>query len=183
MESVNSTTDTVVTNNQVVDIHRELMQLGLNDKQAELYLLLVKHKELRIQEIVNLSQLPRSSVYEHLNKLYKFGIAEEIVENNYKKIRAYPISSIGHNLNEEIQKLKRMSDNLGALEKTINLNISKHNDDLASVRYYRDRAGARQIYWNSLKAKNTVYVYSEWGRSKYVGKKFYEDFVSINLNG
>lgn len=33
------------------------------------------------------------------------------------------------------------------------------------------------MFWNSLKTDDTVYVYSDWGRGRYVGMKFYETFV------
>ena len=47
-----------------------------------------------------------------------------------------------------------------------------------NVRYYKGVSGARQLLWNTLKAKDTVYVYSAWGRGRYVGIKFYKSFVN-----
>lgn len=61
-------------NNGLAKIQRDLELLGLSRDQAKIYLLLVIHKELRIQEIVKLTQMPRSSVYEGLKRLYELGM-------------------------------------------------------------------------------------------------------------
>jgi sugar-specific transcriptional regulator TrmB len=83
-------------NPDLTAIHQELLKFGLSDNQAKIYLLLVTHRELRIPEIIRLARLPRSSVYLHLERLYELGIAEEIVESNYRKIRPYPIGVVRH---------------------------------------------------------------------------------------
>lgn len=155
----------------------ELEKFGLSKNQAKIYLYLVEYKELRIQEIVRLTGIPRSSVYENLKGLFEVGIAEEIVEDNFKRIRAYPISAIKHGLDEKMLHLQKLSKDLSSLEKAITLKDSTEPAQSAVLRSYKGRSGARQLYWNTLKAEGTVYVYSDWGRVRYVGKKFYENFV------
>lgn len=110
--------------------------------------------------------------------LFELGLAEEIVEENYKIIKPYPITALRHSLNEKIENLKVLSSGLDKVERA--LEINKNNDQLASlnVRYYKKQSGGRQLFWNTLKAKSTVMVYSEFGRSRFVGKKFYQDFVA-----
>ena len=159
-------------------IKTELEKFGLTHNQAEIYLLLVEHKELRIQQITKLAGIPRSSVYENLKKLFELGIAEEIVEDNFKKIRPYPIEIIKHELDEKMQHLQNLATDLAELEKSIMVNTPESSPGYTAVRYYKDRSGARQLYWNTLKAKNTICVYSDWGRGRYVGMKFYESFVA-----
>lgn len=158
------------------EIVKELEKFGLSRNQAEIYMLLVEHKELRIQEIAKLAKIPRSSVYECLKGLFEFGIVEEIVEENFKRIRPYPIGTMRHGLDEKIFKLQKLTADLNDLEKTITV-IPPNSRDSTIVRYYKSRSGAQQLFWNSLKAKNTTYVYSDWGRGRYVGMKFYENFV------
>lgn len=179
IEIVNLATNTAVkkmTNHQ--KIKEELEKFGLSKNQAELYLLLVAHKELRIQEIVKLSGIPRSSVYDNLKALFELGIAEEIVENNYKKIRPYSIGTMRHGLDEKIFHLHKLSKSLDNLEKSIKLKTQNGLPNPTIVRFYKGRSGARQLYWNTLRARSTAYVYSDWGRGRYVGMRFYESFVS-----
>lgn len=155
----------------------DLELLGLSLEQAEIYLLLVTHKELRIQEIVALARMPRSSVYACLERLYELGIAEEIVDEHFKKIRPYAIDILRHDLDERLAGFQRVKQDLQRLEDAI-VTRPASSPDAVEVRYYKGRSGARQLLWNTLKADGTVYVYSEWGRGRYVGMKFYENFVA-----
>lgn len=159
-----------------VYVRGELEKFGLSKKQAEIYILLVGHKELRIQEIAKLASIPRSSVYESLNKLHEFGLIEEILDDNFKIIKPYPVSSIRHRLNEKILEFQTQASNLSKLEKALILLPSTDTSPI-TVRYYKGRSGARQLLWNSLNTSNTVFVLSSFGRSEFVGKKFYMDFV------
>ncbi len=159
-------------------LKRRLQEFGLSENQALIYLILIEHRELRIQEIVRLAQMPRSSVYESLRALSAHGLTAEIVEENHKKIRPYPISAMRHALQEKMLELQKLTGGLEELDEV--LTNTTHADSLRSttVRYYKDVAGARQLFWNTLKAQSTMYVYSAFGRSKFVGKKFYMDFVA-----
>lgn len=156
---------------------QELLKFGLSENQAKIYLLLVAHKELRVQQIVDLALIPRSSVYESLKGLYELGIAEEIVEENYKKVRPYSLGAIHHGLDDKLLHFQKLKQDLDELEKAIPLDPPLDSVETI-VRYYKGRSGARQLYWNSLKAANKAYVYSDWGRGRYVGMKFYETFVA-----
>lgn len=155
----------------------ELTKFGLSQKQATIYLLLVAHKELRIQEITKLANMPRSSVYESLKRLFELGIAEEIIGDSYKAIRPYSVGVMHHGLDEEALRVQRLKADLTQLEKSLVLQPPEKIHDGMQVRYYKDRSGARQLYWNTLKARTTVYVLSDWGRGRYVGMRYYENFV------
>ena len=159
-------------------IKEELQKFGLSKTQADIYLLLVTNKELRIQEIVKLSGVPRSSVYDNLRVLFELGIAEEVIHNTHKKIRPYSVGAMRHGLDEKMFHLERLRNDLDSLENTIKIQEQTGSPNSTTVRFYKSRSGARQLYWNTLKAKSTAYVYSDWGRGRYVGVRFYESFVS-----
>lgn len=161
-------------------LQKELEKFGLTASQAKIYLLLVNRGELRIQEIVELSGVARSSVYESLQALFELGIAEEIVENNFKRIKPYSVGIIKHGLDDQVSYLKKLKTDLADLEKNINLASKASPANFTKIRYYKGRSGARQIFWNSLKAKGTAYIYSDYGRARYVGKNFYENFVTAS---
>src|SRR5438270_13989247 len=100
-------------------IQQELVKLGLTETQAKIYALLVEYEEMRIQDIVKLAGIPRSSVYENLKKLYELGIAEEIVDHSHKKIRPYPIGTMRHGIDEKVLYLRKLSSDIEELEKSI----------------------------------------------------------------
>jgi len=157
------------------DIAKRLAEFGLSRKQTTIYLLLIAHQDLRIQEIAELAHIPRSTVYESLKGLSQLGLIEETTEENFKKVRAYPIGVMRHSLDEAMQDLQRKVADLDGLEQIIT--ASQTDQPSTSLRYYRARSGARQVYWNSLKARDEVYAYSDWARRGYIGMKFYERFV------
>jgi len=159
------------------ELLRELGRFGLSPEQAQLYLCLVQEGEQRIQNLVRMTGMARSSVYEHLKTLLKLGLAEEAVAENHKIIRPYPVSVLRHDLAEKILDLRQLESELGTLERHFDEFSSENTFPSMSVRHYKDTSGARQVLWNSLKAKSEVRVYSAWGRSLYVGKRFYESFV------
>lgn len=164
IKDVNLTTEEVV---------RSLIKLGLSQNAAVIYLLLVEHKELRVAEIVRLAKIPRSSVYESLRVLENLGFTETIIDHKFVRIKPYPVSVLKHKLKEQITEVEKV-------EKTIRLpDMAK--SDMTVVRFYKGVSGARQIFWNTLSAKETVLVYSAFGRSKFVGESFYKDFVQESI--
>ncbi|MBI2032026.1 MAG: ArsR family transcriptional regulator [Candidatus Levybacteria bacterium] len=164
------------------DIAKGLEKFGLTKDQALIYLTLVQYGELRIQDISNSTNIPRSSVYESLKNLYGLGLVEKIIDHKFIRIKAYPIGSLRHNLNEKSLRLQTLMNELNDLEKSISNLPDTTSLPSTTVRYYKGLSAGRQLFWNTLNAKSTVYVYSSYGRSKFVGKKFYKDFVSESID-
>ena len=164
--------------NETTQVQRRLQRFGLTSKQAEIYILLLREGNLRISDIVRKLKIPRSSVYEILKGLLELGLTEEIVENSYKVIKAYPIGSIRHRLTEKINLLERQNSELGSLEKALEVLPAIKSPVPITIRYYKGKSGARQLFWNSLSAKGILYVESEWGRGRYLGIDFYKRFVA-----
>jgi len=156
---------------------KELERFGLDVNQATIYATVLSHGQLRIGQITDQTQIPRSSVYESLKGLTALGLVEKIIDHKFVRIKAYPVGSLRHGLNERLLQTQGLLADLSNLEKTTSTLPGSGGESTTTVRYYKGVSGARQLLWNSLNAKNVVYVYSAFGRSKYVGKKFYMDFV------
>lgn len=154
-----------------------LTQYGLNETEATIYVFLLQHGEFRISDIANMNSLPRSSVYEALKHLSEKGLTEDIVHGTYKKIRALPFTSIDHYLSEQAAQVRDLASRAQDIERNLSTLPDLRDEPPSHVRYYEGVAGARQLFWNSLKASDHVLVYSSWGRSRFVGKTFYERFV------
>lgn len=155
----------------------ELQKFGLSEAEALVYLMLVEYNQLRIQELVKLCNIPRSSIYQIIKRLMEFGIVEETIDESHRRYRAYSIGTMHHGLDEQMLEIKRLKKDLSKLEEKLVVNQKPIDTGGTNVRYYQNRSGARQIFWNSLKTNDTVYVYSDWGRGRYVGMRFYERFV------
>ena len=160
------------------EIKNELKGLGLSETQVLIYLTLIQYGSLRIQELANLVQIPRTTVADSLRILLKLGLVEKIVEDSFTRIRAYPLSSMKHSLSEKLKQMQTQIDKLDHLEKAISTIGLNSKPLLSTIKYYKGVSGARQLFWNTLNSKETVLVYSAWGRGSYVGIDFYKSFVS-----
>lgn len=158
----------------------KLAEYGLNEAEIKVYLFLLQHGEFRISDIANMNSLPRSSVYEALKTLSRMGLVEETIYGNFKKIRALPFHSINHYFGDKISELQHLRSTTDEIEKSLDALPDLRGELPTQVKYYDSVSGARQLFWNTLKAKDIVYVYSSWGRSKYVGKAFYKEFVAAS---
>lgn len=174
---VNLTTVSVVIMKSLKEISWNLRKLGLSENQAHIYLTLVQEGELRIQEIADLTKIPRSSVYENLKELFRIGLIEKLIDQKFARIKAYPIGNLKHRFNEKLHKYEVLLNDLDRIEKEIIAIQDNASPSQTTVRYYKGVSGARQLFWNSLKTKSVIYVYSFYGRSKFLGRKFYRDFV------
>jgi sugar-specific transcriptional regulator TrmB len=160
-----------------VDIEIELKQIGLSSNEVKVYLLLIKSGQSSVQAITTQTSIPRSTVYETLKSLLEKGLIEEVIEHKKKDYKAYPLNVLKHKLIEEHTKIEENIKHIDQLENTIgSLGIQSMND--IQIRKYTGKSGARQLFWNTLDAKDMVYVYSFFGRQQYVGAEFYQSFVS-----
>lgn len=153
-----------------MNVVMQLIQLGLTQKQVQVYLFLVEHREARIGDITSGAGMPRSSVYQNLKGLRELGLVEEVVEQKIVRYKAYPISILRHSVTEKLALIDEVGEGIQKL--------SELAPNVLEVRSYRGVTGARQLFWNTLKAKGETLVYSAYGRSKFVGRKFYADFVT-----
>src|SRR3989344_3520509 len=101
------------------EIKNELKRFGLSENQVLIYLTLIQHGSLRIQEVANLSLIPRTTVSDCLKILLELGLVEKIVEDNFTRIKPYPLSSMKHNLSEKLKQMQTQIDKLDHLEKAI----------------------------------------------------------------
>ncbi len=163
------------------EIHIQLETLGLTHQEALLYVSLVQNGDLRIHQLCHFTQIPRSSVYEVVNELVSLGLITEVVKDKYKVFQAYPLSHLNHHIQEQVSNLNYLSKSIPDIESKL-ASVKNSSPPQTAVRSYIGRNGARQIFWNSLKTNSTVYVYSEFGRSQYLGNKFYTNFVEESTN-
>jgi len=102
---------------QIVDI---LKEYGLEDKEAKVYLLLVREIELTAYEIAKKTGIHRSTTYDILEKLVKRGFVSTIIKKGKRFYAVNELSKIVSSLKEkesmllsllpEIERLKRGLD-------------------------------------------------------------------------
>lgn len=162
--------------NDLADIYSKLERYGLKKPAVTIYIMLLKSSSLRVNELVKACDLPRSSVYEHLKILVSVGLVQIQIRESYKLYTALPFKRISDNIQEQLQLLQSLQTELDTVDTMLKKEITTSTNDI-QINYFTGISGARQLLWNTLKSTDTVRVYSSWGRSRYVGRTFYERFV------
>jgi len=162
-----------------LEIAKQFKELGLSNNEVEAYLSLINKGKSNIQKISKETKIPRSTLYETLKALIEKGLIAEIIEDKKKFYKAYSLKILKNKFEDEQERLQKNLEQIDSLENTISsLGIFSNNkENHFEIRKYSGRSGARQLIWNTLSAKSTVYVYSYFGRTKYVGVKYYQGFV------
>src|SRR3989344_2783236 len=100
-------------------IEKELEKFGLSKNQALIYLSLVQRGSFSIQDIANVTRIPRSSVYESLKTLFKLGLVEETIGQRSARIKPHRIGALRHVFNEKLLHFQTLITDLGRLETAI----------------------------------------------------------------
>jgi sugar-specific transcriptional regulator TrmB len=96
----------------IIMSREELKQIGLCDKEAEIYLLLLRLEEALASEIAEKSRISRPHIYDTLAKLIEKGLASYVIKNNKKYFRpASPLKLLDY-LKEKEDSIKDIIPNL-----------------------------------------------------------------------
>ncbi len=161
----------------IFGIKEKLSLLGLNNNQAEIYLLLLKHGQTSLLELSRLSSINRTTIYRIAEDLKKLNLVEEIVEARGSKIKAVSPENLRLLLTKKQTELKTITDNLYSLIQELSA-IKDAPSPTTQVVYFRGQSGLKQLLWNILKAKgeSVGYGYADWNAS--VGRDFAEKLRS-----
>ncbi|MCA9391777.1 hypothetical protein KC614_01045 [candidate division WWE3 bacterium] len=152
-----------------------LKTFGVPEVAAKIYLQLASNPPLSINELSSQLTIPRTTIYDNVEKLIEFKLVERVFKHKSQKIKAYPIDTLQTMVDEQQSKADQLATSLDALKH--NLVISPNFNTLTEVRYYQGVKGLEQLMWNTLKAKNDMVGYSTYGRREFVGKAFVKRYV------
>jgi sugar-specific transcriptional regulator TrmB len=157
---------------EMSDINRLLQEFGLPEVATRIYISLISGQPQTILEMAAELKIPRTSVYDNVQKLQEKGLVEKIVTFKSQKIAAQPIEYLQTAIEVQRAKLDRLGEKLGEIKEI--LAHKQVNVPETQVRYYKGAEGIRQIMWNVLKADKQTVGYSEFGRMEVIGREFTE---------
>lgn len=153
----------------MANAEEQLANFGLNKLEAKIYLFLVGKAPLSVLGIAKGTGLPRTSVYDNLQKLLEQGLVTKSIKYKSQVFGAYPIEILETLVDRERSRLETLEKSLKELKTIASARPSLLSTD---VRYYHGEQGFRQMMWNALMAKKELIGYSEMGRVAVVGRKF-----------
>ena len=145
-------------------------KLGLEVEIADIYLALHAHGPQTISALARNARVERTRIYRLIDKLLASNLIE--VESHYKRgiVKAAPIANLHILINEKAQELKSLQDELGLIEQVLARNSL--SSPTARVQFYHGREGARQMFWNELRAKTEIVGYNYRVIDESTGKQF-----------
>jgi sugar-specific transcriptional regulator TrmB len=144
----------------------ELEKLGLNEKEAKVYLALLELGEGNIQQIAKESGIKRTTVYDIIDSLKAKNLLSQIAKNKKIIYFAEDPRKFEENIEEKKQTLKTVLPEL--------LSIANRLEKKPKIKYFEGASGIAEIYEDTLRYSD--YELLVWGseKSKY---GFGEDFL------
>ena len=129
-----------------MNLEKELTKLGLDEKEAKIYLATLEFGPINIQNLAKKSGVRRSTSYEIIRNLKTKGLLSEIVKGKRKLIIATSPEKLKRDAKEKERLINQLLPELKLLD---NSGATKPR-----ITHYEGREGLREIYMIALEAKD-----------------------------
>ncbi|MBN2101037.1 ArsR family transcriptional regulator [Candidatus Dojkabacteria bacterium] len=155
-------------------ITSQLKKFGLEEKEAQIYLSLLKEGSQTPLEISRNTDINRTTIYRQLETLQTSGLVEEVLDDKSTRYTASDPDKLNFLIEQRensIRSLKRSLPDLTAQLSALKQESISHS----KVVFFRGIKGLKQLLWNTTKAKGKQivnYGYLSW--NEVVGNEFAE---------
>lgn len=139
-----------------MDLQKLLQNLGLEEKEAKVYLALLKLGESTATKIAEKTNLDRTLIYQLTNKLIEKGLVSYIIKNNVRYFSAANPNKLLQDVEEKEQQLKKAMPEL--------INLMQLKEEETKVEIYRGKEGLRTILKDVIRTKKDHVAFGEEGR-------------------
>lgn len=158
-----------------MNIISNLKDFGLNEDEAKIYICLSDGQIRTVVEIAKQISLPRTTVYDNIEKLSQKGLIELVIGHKTKYFKISPLNSLDLIIEKQRSETEKLTQNLALLKEELRQPLI--SNIFTQVKYYHGVAGLQQMMWNALSAEKETFGYSEFGRIEVVGEKFTNKWV------
>jgi len=131
-----------------MQLTQSLKQIGLDEKEAKVYLAALELGPTNIQNLAKKSAVKRSTVYEMIKNLKKMGLMSETTKGKRKLIVASGPENIKKSI---IEKEKLLNQILPELKSISNIGFVEPR-----IMFFEGKEGLKEIYWDTLKTKSKM---------------------------
>ncbi len=159
-----------------MELEKQLEQLGLSRKEANLYLNALEMGTFSVMGIANKSGLKRPTCYLILDELVKKGLISIIPKAKKLLYFAEPPDVLTRQAEENILLAKKLTPQLRA--------IYGAKQKQPVIKFYSGQKGIRNMYEDILKSKITEYFYSGSAEKliEMAGKEFIDDWIQKRIS-
>ena len=151
-----------------------LKQVGLNEKQAKIYLAALELGETTIKEIAKKAEIKRTTIYDLIDEMLESGLIRQTIKGVKKRfIAASP---------EELQLLVQKREALlSQIMPTLN-SMSNVGNVKPKIRFYEGRAGLLEIYADTLKYSSEILAFASDDVAKILGMDWAERYIKQRVH-
>ncbi len=173
-------------------VPKEIFQnIGLSDKETEVYLLLLGLKEALASKIANKTRISRPHVYDSLNKLVEKGMASYVIKNGKRYFKPTTPEKIKEYLKEREKAVEQYLPELNQLYSQIkekpNVEVYEGPEGIKTALFDMIKVGKEMLSFNTIGDKILDYVpdhvinqyYSERKKHKIHSRQFYSGDVKL----
>ena len=148
---------------------KPLRNLGLNESEIKVYLLLLKKGLCSATEIAKETALNRSHIYDKLGVLLEKGLMSFVLKNNVKYFKATNPDKITDHLRELEKEIQTVIPELKKIQQ-----IPKKE---TVVELYQGKEGMKAVFKDVLREKKDYFVFGEEGKYQKLFPIFIQQFL------
>jgi sugar-specific transcriptional regulator TrmB len=130
----------------------KLQNIGLNDKEAEIYLACLRHDSAPVSQIAKTAKLNRVTTYSILKKMYNKGQVELKEKNEISYYQAVPPEILAENAK---QQARDFADSLPEIKALAGRSVFS-----PTIRYFEGLDGVKSAYYETLKSETEILSYA-----------------------
>jgi len=137
-----------------------LKSMGIDEKQAAVYLACLELGKGTIQEVSLKSGIKRTSIYNFLEEMKQKGLISEVKENKKVVLVAEDPNNLSIRLQRQSNEFQQMLPELMGL-----FNLPSHKP---KVKFYQGVEGIKNAYTDLLTAKGNIYGFADYEKMFYL---------------
>lgn len=158
-----------------MDLQKLLQNLGLEEKEAKVYLALLQLDEATATIISEKTNLDRTLIYQLANKLIEKGLVSYIIKNNVRYFSAANPKKLLQDLKEKEEEVRKAMPEL--------INLTKIKEEETKVEIYRGKEGLKTILKDILRTGENYLVFGEEGKFQEILPIFSHQFLKQIVRG
>jgi sugar-specific transcriptional regulator TrmB len=160
-------------------VKETLLKIGLSDKEADLYLLIIKHNEITAGEISKITEESRTHTYDTLNKLLKKSLVTQVIKNNVRYFKAINPEKILDYLKEKETKLSEEKESVQKIIPELKKLQDQFSKDEVVIEVYEGKEGLKTVMNDIIKEGKDFVT---WGATTKVRDYLPNFFIEKYLN-
>jgi sugar-specific transcriptional regulator TrmB len=158
-----------------MNITKSLTNIGLNKKEAKIYIALLQLGQATAYKVSNFCGLKKPTTYVILNKLAEKGVVKKIPKTEYDTVISFEAldpDSLFNNFEAKLKSSKQALPELRAL--------NPKQKEKAKVYYYEGLNGIKKMYENVIKTAKNKEIIGFLGHNRNISKELIEFWDYFN---